>query len=1487
MSLVKERLAALIEFAEQASYLKTSLVTDLTKHNSFYVFEEDISEMDGIELPRDMNEAWIKISRLEKTKPNEPSNAKLLQWLDNSFNPKVPPSLKKSIINENGEVALFTEFSHRFKVEESFKKYLECEWHPWAYKETRRLKTIELYSNLFEVKRKIDIGYSDTPLEIVLGIGIAYWKREGLDICYPLLTQAVDIVLNTDMTLEIKLGYSPLKLETDIYLSNNNSGAGELEVYFKDSVESNLSPFESTTYEHCLKKAATLLDPQGGFIPRDKKSTLKINNNLVIKDNWVLFIRPKSKNQYIKDLNSFKSILNDDAVDVDGALEEFFTSPRDKVSNKSILETNFIGLSSGFLDYDSPKTLNKLYFPLHYNDEQVKIVEKLEQYNGVVVQGPPGTGKTHTIANIVAHYMSNGKKVLVTSMRETALSVLRDKLPDELKLLAISILANERDGMKQLDDSISNMSYKLQSIDQDKLTTEIVELEAYINEIHASIALTDRQISAWAKNNIDAFTIDGKIIYPEQAARELHESNGTYEWLLDNITIDDKYKLEVTDDDINTLRLIRIELGKDIELLGYQLPHSSDLPALDELLSIHNNLIDSRDIKENLKLINFNFDNKLDGLFSSELISNTIKAINKIDNDELSDNAELISEIRKVITQQSIKILFDDIELSLVNLDGFLLNPVVLPDSFIYDEELIIGIKNLSIGKRAFGALGDLFKAKFIKIINQIKIVNTSPKNLDDWSYVYNFIQSSLAIKENIIKWNSVFQFSDIIPKLDIKNLSSSVKTLKQIVNIYRLQCDLQENKQLIANNINLLIGENYDYEYILKKFGNKKKLLNFLNDNLRYTHLLHSSNLKNQYLSRITNFKDSISLKIKFLINDLGDCGLKISDIRTSWIEIITHLDRLHALRSKFDEAKYICEKIEKCGGKDWSRKLLSVPSTTNFDMLLPLNWKQCWNLRRVHNHFYQVSDFVSFKKLYSKRKQLEVTLLENYKTIIIKKTWSELNKNTTSDVKSSLQSFQTAISKIGKGRGKRSVRYRQDAKNATSVISKAIPCWIVPHYRIPESFAAEFGYFDLVIIDEASQSDLSALPAILRAKKLLVVGDDKQVSPSGLGLKEENIITLMNKSLSNQIDAYKSAMSPDRSIYALCKIVFANSQIMLREHFRCVPAIIEYSKREFYNHNLKPLRTPKQSEMLLPPLVDVLIEDGFRRKSINEPEAVYIAKEVRKICNDINMSHRTIGVISLLGNEQAKRIEELLNEEINFEQKLRHKIKCGDALTFQGEERDIMFLSMVVTPKDCKANSGDVFTQRFNVAASRAKDRMYLVRSVNIEDLSPIDTLRINLIKHFHNPFGDNESNTKNIRDLCESKFEKDVYDFLCDRGFKVIPQFRVGNYRIDLVVEGHNDNKLAIECDGDNYHPHSKWADDIKRQRVLERAGWKFWRCFASTYYLNIKETQNDLLKTLEDFDICALKNTISDDIKNKDTCFVKSRFIESHLDDFVKK
>ena len=160
------------------------------------------------------------------------------------------------------------------------------------------------------------------------------------------------------------------------------------------------------------------------------------------------------------------------------------------------------------------------------------------------------------------------------------------------------------------------------------------------------------------------------------------------------------------------------------------------------------------------------------------------------------------------------------------------------------------------------------------------------------------------------------------------------------------------------------------------------------------------------------------------------------------------------------------------------------------------------------------------------------------------------------------------------------------------------------MPTWRVSEQLPSSLGSFDLVILDEASQSDARELPALLRGKKVLVVGDDRQVSPTSAFLSIANISRLRQNFLSEF--PYRAEVEPGASLYDLARVMFPAKFVMLKEHFRCVEPIIRFSM-QFYNENLIPLRIPKPTERLDPPLIDIYVEDGERRgkSKVNPREA------------------------------------------------------------------------------------------------------------------------------------------------------------------------------------------------------------------------------------------------------------------------------------------
>ena len=521
--------------------------------------------------------------------------------------------------------------------------------------------------------------------------------------------------------------------------------------------------------------------------------------------------------------------------------------------------------------------------------------------------------------------------------------------------------------------------------------------------------------------------------------------------------------------------------------------------------------------------------------------------------------------------------------------------------------------------------------------------------------------------------------------------------------------------------------------------------------------------------------------------------------------------------------------------------------------DTLTPIDWRDAWHWARAESHLQSIDGRTRLRELDEQRRASDEEMRRLFHDIVRLRTLLTLKARITRKVDAALQMFLVAIRKIGKGTGKSASRLRRDAREAMESSYAAVPCWIMPTWRISESLPPTLSSFDLVIFDEASQSDISALTAILRAKKVLIVGDDKQVSPTAAFIEEQKLRSLRMHYLDGQ--PFGALMLPGNSLYELALACYPGRRIMLKEHFRCVEPIIRFCF-QFYTDEIVPVRVPKASERLSPPLVDVYLPHGRKDKSNrNLAEAEAIVEEVARIVTDPKMAGRTIGVISLIGAKQALLIQAMLLERIGEDVYVRHDIACGDSAVFQGKERDIVFISMVECPETCTSKTALPYQQRFNVALSRARDREYLFRSVSDEMLKPED-LKAKVLRHFKNPMEGRATPAGNLMSLCQSGFERDVLARLLALGYRVQPQVKVGPYSIDLVVEGRDDRRLAIELDGDQYHGPERWAEDLTRQRVMERVGWRFWRCWGSSFRLDPDGCIDDLVRSLKSLDIEAV-------------------------------
>ncbi len=1485
------RLLALIEFAEQCARLRSTPPSAVSQH-PFALHEFQVQGLPGVHVSPaegdEGDEVWLRIDRLHETRPPAIEGAHLQPWVEMTRScdtePKLRPTVSGSELIAAGthiavtsaadgrpaiepeQAVILEEFETRPRVESDFNRYVSRLWRPWANEEKARRATIKLYSRLFTLKQQLEDGVGEAPLEMVWGTGVMLWKHTLGELIYPLLTTVVDVVLDPDTAaLEMRPRAEPPRVEGDWFTAHDISAIASVEratKEFFEKPEAYFSAVERSTFEPLLRLAVTHLDPAGQYVPDihkpEDRSLPRIEQNLKVTDTWALFARPRTNSQYVLDLQRIKKLIADakeSGIALPGAVRAVVTDPVDSTEEVDLPVFRGVSLTSS-RDGSGSQKAKDLFFPKAFNEEQVRIVQLLESSDGVVVQGPPGTGKTHTIANVICHYLAKGQKILVTSMKEPALAVLREQLPAEIRPLVISLLTSERDGMKQFEHSIGKIAAEVQSLDRRVLAAEIAELQRKVDSAHAKLAGVDRDIGNWAKRNLEPARLDGEEVHPETAAKQIVEGRDQFEWLPDHLGITEDFKPQFGHADLVSLREARRSLAGDMEYFGKLLPIQADLPDAGTLLRVHQDLTQSVLLKR-----------ELDGGAIPQLASSSNEHLSAAQ--ELLKTAETIATLRAEIAGQKspwtisirerlrsgshvqtveiLEALGLELQAAVDDRNGFLTKPVFCPPRMEVDSELIEAVQNMAQGKRPFGLIGLIGKNEQKGAIGKISVLGAAPATESDWQHVGSYLELQKRLRTLAIRWNALAPELgfDVVEGDDPESGLAAANAFKVFKLVARV-VDLERAAERKAAFVFPAWSE-------AARIANDSSVFELMERALR--HHLTSNRLANVWVVR-SNLEKSldgrngaISTRIRsFLTTTLGSPEIPVEHMQANWSALMAELSRVTLLGQLLKSVAEVTEKMAASGAVKWA-EALRQPLQTPVDSLLPDNWPSAWRLRRLATHLEENDPGDELGRLGKERLQLENTLRRAYEALVTKRTWLKMSENATALVRAELQAYLAAIRKIGKGTGKSAGRYRLDARRAAQGAQPAVPCWIMPHHRVSESLPSQLGSFDLVIVDEASQSDLACLPALLRAKKVLIVGDDKQVSPEGVGLEEDKIRSLMNRFLQDQVATYKPQMAPSRSMYDLFKVVFAKSSAMLREHFRCVGPIIEYSKREVYGHELRPLRIPRKSERLDPPLVDVLIEDGYRNGDINRPEADFIVEEIKRLVADPALANRSIGVVSLLAEKQALLVWQRLTDEIGPEAISKHRIACGDARTFQGKERDIMFLSMVCAPNDLGAAlTRDTFEQRFNVAASRARDRMYLVRSVELEQLSPADTLRRGLITHFSSPFVKDEQRVEDLKKLCESDFERDVYDDLTTRGYRVTPQVGADRYRIDMVVEGNSDARLAVECDGDMWHGPERWEADMQRQRTLERAGWTFWRSFASAYYRRREEVLEDLLRKL---------------------------------------
>ena len=405
---------------------------------------------------------------------------------------------------------------------------------------------------------------------------------------------------------------------------------------------------------------------------------------------------------------------------------------------------------------------------------------------------------------------------------------------------------------------------------------------------------------------------------------------------------------------------------------------------------------------------------------------------------------------------------------------------------------------------------------------------------------------------------------------------------------------------------------------------------------------------------------------------------------------------------------------------------------------------------------------------------------------------------------------------------------------------ILKTFPIWMCKLSDIFEALPLEKNLFDLVVIDEASQCDLaSIMPALQRAKKVMVVGDPHQLrhfSFVARGQQESNKKKFGLEGVQSDLLDYR-----DSSILDICFAQSTSSEevVFLDEHFRGNEQLMAFSNKNFYGNQLKMMKS-----LPIHKYQSLWIEDCKGSRSVNgvnEEEIDRVIELIKEIdsMNAVTESVTTIGVLSPFRN-QSEHIIQRITEEIDNDVWKRHRIMVGTPYAFQGNERDVMIISWCVDEQTHPSALRYLNNpQIFNVAVTRAKRKV-----VNLISFDPSLLKSDMLLKEYlygEDELGVNRFEAKEIHD----QFVKEVGEFLTGLGSTYQCDYEVASIPVDILITSEKEPK-AIDVIG--YPGEFVDSIDLDQYMILQRAGVSVFPLPYSYWHLHPEFAKQEIIHFL---------------------------------------
>lgn len=1052
------------------------------------------------------------------------------------------------------------------------------------------------------------------------------------------------------------------------------------------------------------------------------------------------------------------------------------------------------------------------------DSSQQIVIEAAKAGQSFVVQGPPGTGKSQTIANIMAELIGKHKKVLVVAEKQTALEVVsrkfKDRSLDDVCLnLHHQATTNTKELLEELNQTKSRLEQNQESQQQNRdiFFQKLCDRKQTLNQHVASLHGNQPPL------NKSAYDLYGELLKLER------EKVPTLEFHLSNIH------------DWSEERLLKAnnlldELGKFEKLFrGKQKTEWSSSPVQSWSSDVNT------DLRQNLE----NLDQ---GVQLAQKTASDLRHLFGIElPTSLADLDRLQPAIAHVLTVppvprgwplvndvNALRRLFIELSIDISNIQNIssTLNAKYTSEFFTWN---LPELRKLSDRHRRYRGIFRWLRPGYWNNRKRLLAVRQVKHRVSD--------QELIADIENVIERKNILNtlsdtahparrafsslFDTEMPNLDgIEQALNWLEGLQQ----YQLRLPFKGIAAVISSDQSFLELRTLQFE--LETSQNLvKQGFQFLRQHFGQHQITALGVLEKIFLQEVKNFLDTAkaelylfqqSLDYRQLVRQLEDIGAK---------EFLSKLRESNILE------KFWFLVLQKGVYQNWLEHILSDNS-------------QLRNFRK-NSHEQKIEEFsqLDAQQYNHAIKRLQQLHSERWRE------WSEQPQ--------AKQQIQLLNREREKKKGHQKIR--KFIKNAPELVATLKPCWLMSPLAVSQYIDPDAVEFDVIIFDEASQVRTEdAVPSIMRAKQVIVVGDDRQLPPTSFFKS-----TASDDEEDEEQEEYDSLLNE-------CSTFLPH--FTLRWHYRSKDeSLIAFSNQKFYNSELLTFPNPVKdaSRGVHFHYVEGGIYTPGKQQQHNIPEAKEVA--ALTLQHFQQNSEQSLGIITL-SKQQSEAIRDQLNQLIvkhpeidEFCQDNSEKFFIKPLELVQGDQRDVIFLSFgygfYENNRDKLYHFFGPLTKkggrrRLNVAITRAIYKFVLVASIKAEHFQPEGKLEeVALLRDY---FAYAQSCGEKLPDKLEDhmssdlRVEEDVYQALTQQGYAVKKRVGRSAYPIDLAVIDNQQPEteefvLGIVCDGAIYAKYPTARDrDRLRQKVLQDLGWRIHRIWSSEWFRD----PNGQIKRLEE-------------------------------------